>query len=282
MSNDDAAGEWDPGLEVSRPSLLQGLYELRFPVEVALLLGYAAGRRWPVQDGRHSRSVMLIPGFLAGDVTLLPLASFCRLLGYKVVFAGIWSNSRCPRETVEHLTTNLLRLRTRLDGARPTVIGQSLGGIYARVLAARLPDSVERVITLGSPIRNVIDSSNPALRAAARWVQVMRRKEQGCLTESCSCGIRMVERLPDEVPVTAVYSRSDGVVHWQSCVDRSGSPAVENVEVAASHLGMALNPNVYRVIAERLAIPPRASKPRVTEPVTGLGLQHPPTATAGP
>ena len=63
---------------------------------------------------------------------------------------------------------------------------------------------------------------------------------------------------PADVPTTHIYSRTDGVVHWESCIDSSGAPTVENVEVMGSHVGMGLNPDVYRLIADRLAMPRRS------------------------
>ena len=95
---------------------------------------------------------MLIPGFMAGDMTLAPMANFCRWLGHRAVYAGILSNSECPRETMRKLNARLALAYEKFE--QPiVVIGQSLGGVYAREIAREHPDMVERVITLGSPIR---------------------------------------------------------------------------------------------------------------------------------
>jgi pimeloyl-ACP methyl ester carboxylesterase len=247
------------GHAIRRPSLLSALFELGFPLEAATFWLHALNYPWPRVDPADAKVVMLIPGFLAGDATLLPLAEFCRWLGHRTVFAGIWSNSRCPRETLDALAENLAHTRLR-SGERVVVIGQSLGGTYARELATRCEQCVERVITLGSPLRAVRDAANPAVVAAANWVAMLRRLRDGCLTESCSCGTALVERDPGDVPATVIYSRTDGIVHWQSCVDRSGSPMVENVEVMTSHVGMGLNVDVYRLIADRLAMPRRGRR----------------------
>jgi pimeloyl-ACP methyl ester carboxylesterase len=137
------------------------------------------------------------------------------------------------------------------------VIGQSLGGVYAREMARENPEMVERVISLGAPIRSPRDAANFAVEAVARSIAILRGKADGCLTESCKCGLILSDESPGEVPSTNVYSRTDGVVHWQSCIDVSGAPSVENVEVMSSHVGMAFSADVYRVIADRLAMPPR-------------------------
>jgi triacylglycerol lipase len=201
---------------------------------------------------------MLIPGFMAGDLTLAPLAKFCEWLGHKTFFTGIWSNSRCPREMVLHLERNLEEIYASFG--RVVIIGHSLGGMYALELAVRRPDLIERVITLGSPVRSVGDSSHPLVLATARLISILRGMDHGCLTPSCACIKDLVERHPGEVPTTAMYSRTDGVVHWESCVDQSGATTVENVEVKGSHIGMAVNADVYRVVADRLAMPPREQR----------------------
>jgi triacylglycerol lipase len=200
---------------------------------------------------------MLIPGFMASDITLAPLANFIRWLGHRAEFAGIWSNSKCPRETMMHLGRKLNQIYARSD-APVVVIGQSLGGVYARGLAREFPEQVERVISLGSPIRSVRHTSNVAVQAVARSMAALRGRGEGCLSEQCKCGIIFNDEHPADVPVTLVYSRTDGVVHWESCVDTRESELVENVEVMGSHVGMGLNADVYRVIADRLALPFRS------------------------
>ena len=249
------------GMRVAqRPSILHSLFELRFPMEAAFFWINGIHHPWPHADEANSKAVMMIPGFMAGDLTLAPLAGICRWLGHKVFFTGIRSNSRCPRETVMHLERHLEKIYER-EG-RVVIIGQSLGGVYARELASRRPDLIERVITLGSPVRAVENSSNPLVITIARMVAILRNMDEGCLTQSCPCGVGLIERHNGEVPMTVVYSRTDGVVHWESCVDNSGSKNVENIEVMASHVGMGVNTDVLRVVADRLASPARATTPR--------------------
>jgi triacylglycerol lipase len=268
MGSGSIAGESDASHYTRRPALLHSLFELRFPMEAALFWLHGIHHPWPhVGRGGNRKSIMFIPGFMAGDMTLVPLAGLCRWLGHKTFFTGIRSNSNCPRQTLMHLERHLERIYE--DEGRVVIIGQSLGGVYARELAARRPDLVERVITLGSPIRLVEDSANALVIAMARLVATLRNMDDGCLTASCSCGMMLVERHPGEVPTTVVYSKTDGVVHWESCVDRSGAKTVENVEVMASHVGMGVNTDVLRVVAERLARDPRPATPH-SNPVVRL------------
>jgi hypothetical protein len=147
------------------------------------------------------------------------------------------------------------------------IVGQSLGGVYARELARERPEMVERVISLGSPIRMPRRHANIAVQYVARSVAALRGKADGCLSEDCKCGVILSDDSPAGVPTTHIYSRTDGVVHWESCIDLSGTPTVENVEVMGSHVGMGLNADVYRIVADRLAEPYRSrsraeSRPR--------------------
>jgi len=241
----------------SRPSLLDALGEFRVPLEASIYWLGALAHPWPHVKPLNSKVVMLIPGFMAGDVTLTPLASFCRWLGHRAAYAGIWSNSECPRDTMRKLSARLVEVHEKFD--QPIVlIGQSLGGVYAREIAREQPEKVERVISLGSPLRQPRKAANLAVQAVARSIAALRGKADGCLSEECKCGLALSDESPAQVPATHVYSRTDGVVDWQSCVDLSGAPTVENVEVMGSHVGMGVNADVYRVIADRLAMPRRS------------------------
>jgi triacylglycerol lipase len=255
--------ETDAARYAQRPSILHSFFELRFPMEDALFWIQGIHHPWPhVAEHGNRKAVMLIPGFMAHDLTLAPLAGICKWLGHKTFFTGIRSNSNCPRETLLHLERHLERIYD--DEGRVVVIGQSLGGVYAREIAARRPELVERVITLGAPVRLVEDSANAVVVAMARLMGHLRNKEAGCLTSSCACGMMLVERNLGEIPTTVIYSKTDGVVHWESCIDRSGAKTVENLEVSASHVGMGMNTEVLRIIADRLAMTPRPMPPETT------------------
>ena len=242
-----------------RPSLLHSLFELRFPMEAALFWIQGIHHPWPHADAGNSKAIMMIPGFMAHDMTLAPMAGICRWLGHRTFFTGIRSNSNCPRETLIHLEQHLERIYD--DEGRVVIIGQSLGGVYAREIAARRPELVERVITLGSPVRLVEDSANALVIAMARMMGRLRSREAGCLTPSCACGMMLIERDLGEIPTTVIYSKTDGVVYWESCIDHSGGENVENLEVMASHVGMGVNTEVLRIVADRLAMAPRSTVP---------------------
>ncbi len=262
MRSEMAAGEVEES-QGQRPSFLHSLFELRVPMEMALFWVHGIYHQWPhVAKHGNRKSIILIPGFMASDTSLAPLAGLCRWLGHKTFFTGIKSNSDCPRETARLLEHHLKRIHE--DEGRVVIIGQSLGGVYARELAARCPELVESIITLGSPVRMSDDSANPLLVKMAVQVARLRKLEDGCLTRSCPCGMKMSERIPEEVPTTVVYSKTDGVVHWSSCIDQSGAPNVENIEVMSSHCGMGLNTDVLKIVADRLA---RVPRPTATRPM---------------
>jgi pimeloyl-ACP methyl ester carboxylesterase len=168
--------------------------------------------------------VLVLPGLGASDLSTGTLRGWLRGLGYPVVGWALGRNRGPTREVLDELPRLLARLHGE-HGSPVSIVGQSLGGIYARRLALRAPDQARQVITLGSPF---------ALAGSAA--------ERGGL------------RRPLPVPSTSVYSRWDGVVDWRACLQTVG-PTSENVGVRASHLGMGVDPAVLWVVADRLAQP---------------------------
>ncbi len=240
--------------DIRRPSMIEALGEFRVGLEATMLWLNALTYPWPHARAGCGKTVMFIPGFMAGDITLAPLANFCRYLGHRSVMSGIWSNSSCPREVLALVGTRLERVVER-HGGPVVVIGHSLGGIYAREIGRRYPEFVERVITMGSPITRPRDAANSAVQVVANSIAMLRGRAEGCLSENCSCGIGLSMTIAPRVPTTVLYSRSDGIVHFESCIDRSALAAVENIEVHCSHVGMAVSAEVYKIIASRLMLP---------------------------
>jgi hypothetical protein len=193
--------------------------------------------------------VLVLPGFLAGDRSTRILRGFLRDRGYS---AHGWKLGRNVGPTPEMLTGLARRFTEVRDrhGRKLSLVGWSMGGIYARELARRFPKDVRQVITLGSPFRAPY---------AANVSFLIQWRLDG---HSQSHPAAPRERLgtPLSVPTTSVYSRSDGVVPWDSCVEEEG-PLRENVEVPSSHVGMGYNPAVLIVIADRLAQPEGAWRP---------------------
>jgi pimeloyl-ACP methyl ester carboxylesterase len=224
------------------------LHEFRAMGEFA---GFA-NSAWTWRAGERPerpKSILLIPGFMAGDSTLYPFANWLRARGHRVFFSGIIANLDCPRHAVERLGRILAEQYSR-GGARLVIIGHSLGGIYARELARRYPDKVEQIILLGSPIHAPLEHANPYLVMVARLTRRLRHHHD-CDLETI-CGING-SAPPPGVRETVIYSKSDGIVDWPSCIEQG--PNVETIEVAGTHVGLPYNPQTLRAIKEKLESP---------------------------
>lgn len=197
--------------------------------------------------------VILVPGFLTSDRYLLIMHRWLKRIGYRPYQSGIGRNIRCPELLVERLllTVDQAYLET---GMKVRIVGHSLGGALARAAAARAPDKVEQVITLGSP--QAYAAVHPLIYAIANVVGEGERRHparpQECYTDSCACEFARSagEQLPPSIRGASIYTRSDGVVDWRCCLDHTGHA---NVEVPGTHLGLTFNHHVYRELANLLA-----------------------------
>jgi triacylglycerol lipase len=205
---------------------------------------------WPfTARAEHPRSILLIPGFMAGDSTLYPFADWLRSRGHQVYFSGILANANCPRRAVDRLV-GIAEDLARHGREKLVVIGHSLGGIYARELARRLPQHIEQVILLGSPIRGPLANSNPFVRMLAVFVRNIHESRSGCRGELANvCGVHSFEP-PPGVPETLIYTKRDGVVDWMSCVE--SGPDVAAFEVHSTHCGLPYNLETLRIVRERI------------------------------
>src|SRR6478609_4182607 len=213
--------------------------------------------------------VLVLPGRLASDVSTRVLRAWLGRLGYPVVGWALGRNRGPTKEVVDELPRLLDRLAAE-HRTTVSVVGWSLGGIYARRLALRVPGQVRQVISLGSPFaltgRQADDS------AGAR---VYRRLAPVSAAERRHTATRGGLAKPLPVPSTSVYSRWDGVVDWRACRQKPG-PRSENVAVHSSHLGMGHDPATLWVVADRLAQPRNDWKPFERPTRYGLGALFPP------
>ena len=205
----------------------------------------------PRGDGRP---VMLIPGFLAGDGSLGAMTRWLRSLGYRTKSAGIRANVDCSEAACARLEERLECLAERYGPV--AIIGQSRGGILARALAVHRPELVSGIVTLGSPLRSML-AVHPVVAAQIGVVSLLGSAgraglfKTSCLRGSCCERFRATIKgpFPEDVGFVSVYSRSDGIVDWRSCLDPY---ADEHVEVRASHCGMSINASAYRVVGRSL------------------------------
>lgn len=230
------------------------LAEMRWQAELARLLidPVFRGEGVPRGDGAP---VVLVPGFLAGDVTLSVLRGWLNRIGYDAHGCGMLANVDCSDRACDKVHARIIALHGR-TGRRVTIIGHSRGGHFAKALAIRCPDQVSQVISMGSGLDDPFDISEitriavqGARRAIAR--RDPERAAKGCFTHSCLCRYAADFRspFPSSVPLTSLYSKGDGVVRWRACV----VPYADCVEVTGSHVGLAFNRHAYREIAARLA-----------------------------
>ena len=221
--------------------------------ELIAFAGDTARRRAQREPHHGSKPILLIPGFMAGDTSLYGIAGRLRMAGYRVFFPGIWFNTDCPVKTIGRLE-RVLRDASRGANAKVIIIGHSLGGIYARELARRFPLLVERAILLGSPLKDPVRNSNHLLRLGAAILGLASPRCLVALGDPCTpCGLNLPGKSP-KVPETIVYTKSDGIVNWRSCLE--SGPNVETVEVQSSHCGLAVSAQVCDLIIDRLAKAP--------------------------
>ena len=201
-------------------------------------------------------AVVLVPGFLATDLYLAQFAIWLRRIGYKAFYSGIPLNADCPNLLIRRNLNEAVEQASRSCEGKIHLIGHSLGGSLARAVAAQMPERIASVITLGAPIRGI--GARASVMSAADLVrkQILERHGHGvlpnCYTTRCTCEFfeSLKGNFPKGVRQTAIYTKSDGILDWRVC--QTGDPEVD-VEVSATHIGMAFSPLVYQVVARRLA-----------------------------
>jgi dienelactone hydrolase len=229
-----AAGQLrPPGLGLLLAEM-RGIFELNASLMFAPLL-----MRAPSGDGHP---VLTLPGFLASDLSMAPMRRYLKELGYD---AYTWNMGR----NIGGFSRMRAALRDRLaeihkgSGRKVSIVGWSLGGVYARDLALQAPDMVRYVVTLGSPFANDVRATN-----ATRLYEALSGEAVGDNPE-------LQEAISGDLPVptTSIYSRADGVVNWKTCLLRPSATS-ENIEVhLASHVGLGVNPAALWAVADRLA-----------------------------
>lgn len=228
--------------QVVAPSLaLLGVEPFRAVIEYA---GMHLMDREALPEG-DGHPVIIFPGLAADRRSLVPLRNCCEALGYAVYDWEQGFNTG-PKGDIDEWLHNLathVRGVATLHNRRVSLIGWSLGGIYAREIAKLQPPLVRQVITLGTPFMSRGDETNVG------WLYRLVSGNAPFVDERLAARLR--EAPP--VPTTSIYSRTDGVVAWETCVLDGECDEEENVEVEGSHLGLPWNPQVLKIVAERLA-----------------------------
>lgn len=252
-----------------RPASRSIIKEGRIVAEATRYAVSAAGRRGSQRGTpyasrvvrRTDEPVLLVPGFLAGDNSLLLMRRALQSQGVRTYRSHIRANVGCPREMSRALEARLESIAER-RGTRVRVVGHSLGGMLARGVAARRPDLVSGLVTMGSPM--LAPGAHHATLSAAvgMLVRLSRSGVAGAMSIDCVAGecartsfTDAQADLCESVAFTALYSRNDGIVDWRACVP----PAAVPVEVHASHVGMAFDPRVISAVSSALRFPGVAS-----------------------
>jgi len=236
-----------PSQAIKPPSKLLMLAEGR-----SLWEAWACVAMWPalqMAPRGDGHPVLVLPGLAASDVSTAMLRRYLRSRGYE---AHGWGQGRNlgPRPGVEEGMARLLHRLQAQDGRKVSLVGWSLGGVYARLLASKYPDAVRGVITLGSPITG-------APRATNAWRLYEYVSGDRADNEERWQHVRPTPA----VPTTSIYSRTDGVVAWPCSIEKAGEQT-ENIEIlGGSHMGMGAHPAVLYAVADRLAQPEGQWKP---------------------
>ncbi len=214
--------------------------EMRAPLEFAASLAVAP---WLANAPRgDGHPVLVYPGFLATNFSTRPMRRLLAWLGHDVHGWNQGRNLRPSPDVIGQSLEHIGDLHAH-SGRRVSLVGWSLGGLYARELAKRAPDAVRAVVTLGSPFSGPLH----ATRASRLFDRVNRGRPLEPLSHE-SMGVA------PPVPTTSIYSRSDAIVAWQLSIEAQG-PMSESICVPASHLGLGVNPWALYALADRLAQP---------------------------
>lgn len=232
---------------VKAPSLALLAAEGRGLLDIPALLAAAPFLSLAPRGQPHP--VMVLPGLGADDTSTVAIRGFLQRLGYQVQGWGRGRNVRAPDSDRASIAAQVLKLHAD-SGEKVSLIGWSRGGIIAREVARHVPHAVRLVVTLGSPF-----AAPGASNVKTIWRLLTGKPYEAPTAERVHA---LAQPIP--VPSTSIYTRADGVVAWQACLEEEG-PERENIEVVTTHIGLGFHPQALWVIADRLAQPLGSWKP---------------------
>ena len=221
------------------PSIFAAAREGLSGLELARLM--AASPALALQPRGKGEPVIVLPGFSASNISTVPLRRYLTWLNYEVHGWELGRNTGNVRELLPQVADQVRRVYAR-SGSPVNIVGWSLGGVFAREVAREHPEIVRQVITMGSPVVG-----------GAKYTSMGRLYEQrGVDLDKMEASIAARESTPISVPVTSIFSKNDGVVGWKASIDQHNSQ-VEHLEVRTTHLGLGISPDVFKIIARKLA-----------------------------
>ena len=253
------------------PSRALLLSEMRAMPELGAFL-WALPTLYATAPRGDGQPVLVLPGLATTDRSTSSLRRFLRAIGYPT--EG-WDQGRNfgPLPGVEARLKETVKRLAETHGRKVSIVGWSLGGLYARQLGKALPQHVRQVVSLGSPF-------NGDPRATNAWRLYQFTSGQSVDTKDRHMGSAIAPPPPPSVPTTAIYSRTDGICAWQTCMEGEGAH-LENIEVRGSHCGLGHNPTAVLAVADRLAQPEGAWKPFRREGLKRMMFPRPAPAPAG-
>lgn len=219
----------------------------------------------PKGDGH---GVLVLPGFMASDGSTMPMRSLLEDLGYEAQGWNLGRNIRVDDAKIAAMGGCVEALFDSQQ-RKVSIVGWSLGGVFARELAKMMPEKVRQVISLGSPICDDRNHTN-----ARRLFEMLNGQEPEVMRDGRFEGLG--EAPP--VPTTSIFTRTDGVVHWRGSIQHPESAdhsETENIEVLASHCGLGVNPSVMLAVADRLAQPEDEWSPFEAPGISGAFFPKP-------
>jgi len=248
---------------------VQAVAAIGIPFEAASFL--AVSPLLHLLDRGHHHPVLVLPGFMGDDSSTVALRSFIRSWGHRVYAWGGGSNPGPTPEVLAALEQRVADIVAK-EGEKVSLVGWSAGGRYARHLAREQPDVVRQAVTLACPLQYRARHDRSSVSFLSDRLQHRFAPGFGDRREH--------EHGPLHVPSTSIYTRTDGVVDWNACLDVADDRH-ENVEVYATHVGFGFNPSVYFVIADRLGQPEHGWRPFQPPPALRMMFPRPATWSDG-
>jgi pimeloyl-ACP methyl ester carboxylesterase len=251
-----------PDMTVVAPSVLDTTTDYlptpearRLEARSYLSLLRIVGQRVPQPAPGRLAPVILVPGFISGDISLTVLARHLRRQGRRTFASRIGANLGCTDDMVRRLVERVDDV-SREEGRRVALVGHSRGGMIVKLAAQRRPDLVERIVVLSAPVTRTLSVAPHVRKQLEMLFRLQARGVRGVISQDCvtgECAARIAAELdapfPAGIAYTSVYSSDDAIIDWRSCLD----PSAELVEVRTSHTGMASDRRVLRLVAARLA-----------------------------
>ena len=226
--------------KITPPSALLGMLEGRAGIEAGMLLLQLPLLRLQAKKG-SGEPLIVLPGFMADDTSTIVMRRFLNAIGYKAYGWGIGANRGRMLDLLPPLLAQIRKLNVETS-QKIKLVGWSRGGMLSREIARDYPDLIERVITIGSPVKGGIEVSS-----IGNWV----KRETGMTPAAMSDILRQRQLVPIQVPIKSIYSKLDGIVAWKACID-DVNPDVEHFEIHGSHVGMGTNVEVFKLLPKLL------------------------------